>query len=115
MTQAEIDKLRTIEDVKAAGDDTIRSLFPKDSKAECALEATWEARLRLDSVHLKERVLTCKELKDNVEEKLKELTKHKKYKEFKVADIKGLPRALVKLDEYIATRRKKNLPISSAV
>ena len=89
LTQAEVDKLRTIEDVKAAGDDTIRSLFTKDSKAERALEETWEARLRLDSVHLKERELTCKDLKDSVEEKLRELTKHAKYKEFKVAEVKA--------------------------
>jgi cell division protein FtsB len=115
LTQAEVEKLKIVEDAKATGDDTIRSLFPKNSKAELALEKTWEARLRLDAGHLKERVLTCKDLKDSVEEKLRELTKHAKYKEFKVAEIKGLPRALVKLDEYIAKRKKKNLPVSSAV
>lgn len=76
LTQAEFDTLQTVEEVKANGEDSIRSLFPKDSIAERALEATWEARLRLDSVHLKERVLTCKELKDTVEKKLLELTQH---------------------------------------
>jgi len=115
LAPAEFDTLRTIEDVKPAGDDTIRSLFRRDSQAERALEATWEARLRLDSVHLNERVLTCKGLKGTVEQRLRELTKHCKYKEFRVADVKGLPRALVKLEQYIAKRQKKGLPVSSAV
>ena len=75
LPQTEVDALRGIKEVSSKDkDQTIRSLFDKDSRAEQELEPTWESRLCLDAVNLNERRLTCKDLKAKVEKKLKERT-----------------------------------------
>lgn len=69
---SEIESLKSIKEVSCEDKDhTIKSLFSRDSRAERALEPTWDSRLRLDAVNLNERRLTCRDLKSKVEEKLK--------------------------------------------
>lgn len=50
-------------------------------------------------MYLEERALTCQTLKNDIEKQLKEVAVKQNYEEFRFADIKGMPRAKVKLRE----------------
>jgi len=115
LPNSEVDILQSIQNVESAGDETIRSLFPKDSPSETTLDSSWSSRLSLDSVNLEERILTCKDIKDKVGQRIRQITQGVEFREFKIAEIKGISRALVKLQQYIDKRIKANKPISSAV
>ena len=96
ISDAEVTKLKTIENVESE-DKPIRSRFSTSSVSEKENPVTWESRLRLDVSNLQERALNCTEILDKVESKLKNISAKLPFKEFKMAGVKGMERAKVKL------------------
>jgi len=92
----------------------IKSMFPPNDAAEGICIATWPDRLRLDAIQLKERALTCQDIKGKVFDKIQCLTKDKSCQQERMADIKGMPRAMVKLQEYSAEKQAAGLSVTSS-
>mmetsp|Transcript_33120 Transcript_33120/g.28025 ORF Transcript_33120/g.28025 Transcript_33120/m.28025 type:complete len:91 (+) Transcript_33120:453-725(+) len=89
-------------------------MFPPDDAAGCSFIATWPDRIRLDAIQLKERALTCHDIKDKVFDKIQCLTKGKSCQQERMADIKCMTRAMVKLQEYSAEKQAAGLPVTSS-
>lgn len=78
---------------------TVKSLIPSDDVAEAHNPATWDDRFMLDAMQLKQRALECKDIKAKVVQKVQSLTSGVSFLEERIADVKGMPRAHVKLYE----------------
>lgn len=79
-------------------DKVVKSMFISSEVSESSCQS-WEERIRLDALQIKQRGSSCKDIKDKVFKLIKTATQNLKYKEERYGDIKGLPRTLVKLQE----------------
>lgn len=77
----------------------IKSMFSQDDSDQSTEVITKADRFRLDSLQLKQRSLSCEDIKNDVLKCVQELTKDLKFQEERMADVKGMPRAMVKLQE----------------
>ena len=77
----------------------IKSVFPADDVAELHNPLSWDDRFILDALQLQQRALECKSIQKKVFNKVKVLTKGLKFQEERIADVKGMQRAHVKLRE----------------
>ena len=77
----------------------IKSVFPADDAAELHNPLSWDDRFILDALQLQQRALECKSIQKKVFNKVKVLTKGLKFQEERIADVKGMQRAHVKLRE----------------
>lgn len=93
-------ELRALQALRApAARTSIKSVIPHDDEAEAHNPATWDDRFMLDALQLRQRAIECKDVKDKVFAKVQELTSGVSFKEQRMADVKGMPRAHVKLQE----------------
>lgn len=95
----------------------INSLFNvnDDAEIEFAKNPSWLLRARLDALQLDQRVVVCEEIKSTVFDALSKLTEGIKCQEKRIAPIKGIIRALVKLTEYIDEKVKAGKGIKTSV
>lgn len=93
----------------------IKSMFPQDDAAEAKLQPTFIDRFRLDALQLQQRAITCDDIKADFFKRIQERTKGLSFEEERMADVKGMPRAFVKLQEYSDKKEQKGLPVSSSV
>lgn len=95
----------------------IKSLFNENDVAELefAKNPSWLLRARLDALQLDQRIIVCDEIKSKVFDALDKLTEGIKCQEKRVAPIKGIIRALVKLTEYIDEKFKEGKGIKTSV
>lgn len=77
----------------------IKSIIPKDDAAENSLKQTQNDRFILDAIQLQQRAIECKEIKEIVFEKIREVTRGLSFDEVRMADIKEMPRAHTKLQD----------------